>query len=110
MGQGSSGEWFAIDYLANVWQVGAIAWRTRFNNDAYYVRPSPAIVSRCEHDVTLAPGIRGSLKTLIGRISVQYASADRLNAFFQNPGLCKQPGPGVDRRNGTFSVGFVAGP
>lgn len=109
MGQGSSGEWIAMDYLKGWWQVGTFAARTRFNNDAYSLLPWLQNSGYCQHDVTISPGVRGGIPTPLGRFSMQYTSSERMNAFFQNLTACSGAGPRIGVRNGTLAITFTAG-
>jgi hypothetical protein len=109
MGQGSSGEWLALDYLRRGWQAGAFGARTRFNNDAYYLLPLTPGQGHCQHDLSLSPGFRAAVPTPLGRISLKYTSSERLNAYFQNLTACTGVGPKVDLRNHTLQLSFVAG-
>ena len=112
MGQGSSGEWFAADYLRNAWQVGVFGARTRFNNDAAYLLSGPPPQDFCPHDVTVSPGIRVAAPTPVGRLSARYTKSGRLNVFFQNRRPCYGVGfpyTSDDRWNSTLSIGLTIG-
>ena len=109
MGQGSSGEWVATDLLGNRFGIGAFVSRTRFNNDAYFLLPFPYGGGHCEHDVTLMPGVRGFARSSYGRIALQYGSAMRDNAYFQNLTRCELASPYIDVRNQTLSISFTLG-
>ncbi len=109
MGQGSSGDWLAIDALGAKFSVGAFVSRTRFNNDAYFRLPFAYNAGHCQHDVTVAPGIRAGASTRWARLSAQYTSAQRLNAFFQNQAACQFLEPKVDVRNHTLQIAATFG-
>jgi hypothetical protein len=109
IGQGSSGELFAVDYVAAHWELGVVGTRTRFNDDAYYLLPWPPGQGYCQHDVTIAPGIRGGVMTPLGRFSMQYATDYRMNAYFQNLTACSGAGPKLDIKNRTLRLVFTAG-
>jgi hypothetical protein len=59
--------------------------------------------------VTLKPGIRGFARTSFGKISAQYGSADRKNAYFQNLTRCEFLQPKIDVRNHTLAIAFTLG-
>ena len=109
MGQGSSGEWFAADYLKRAWQIGGFGAWTRFNNDAAYQLPGIPPQDFCPHDITLSPGLRLGAPTPLGKLSVKYARNFRFNAFFQDRRSCFGYGPSVDIWNSTLSFGITAG-
>ena len=109
MGQGSSGEWLATDLLGNRFGVGAFVSRTRFNNDAYFLLPFPYGGGHCEHDVTFGPGIRGFARTPFGKAALEYRSAMRDNAYFQNLTSCSLASPYIDVRNQILSISLTLG-
>ncbi|MEO5579928.1 MAG: hypothetical protein ABIR58_04665, partial [Gemmatimonadaceae bacterium] len=101
LGPGSSGQWLAGDYYRGSWQFGVNIGRTRFNNDAFF-RQSYA--SRCGHDVTVYPGLRGSYANSYFRLAADFASASRYNTFFQNKLSCEEGGEGSDRSNRYLAI------
>jgi hypothetical protein len=109
MGQGSSGEWIAVDLMNRSASVGAFVTRTRFNNDAYFLLPFPYSRGNCQHDVTAGPGIRGSAHFGFGAVSAQFSSVERMNAFFQNPTECQSFANVVDVRNKTLKIAVTLG-
>lgn len=104
MGQGSSGDWLAIDAIGARYSLGAVVARTRFNNDAYFRLPFPYNAGHCQHDVTMSPGIRGSANLRWANLSAAYSSAQRMNAFFQNQTGCQLANPKIDVRNHTLQL------
>ncbi len=109
MGQGSSGEWVAGDYIASRYSAGLFLTRTRFNNDAYFLLPFPFGRGNCQHDVSSGGGVRASLTTSYGRLTGQYTTVNRANAFFQNTSECQSYEGVVDVRNNTLSLTFSIG-
>ncbi len=101
IGPGSSGGFGAADYFHNSWQIGLTFGRTRFNNDAFFLRP---FATRCGHDVTVYPGVRGSYSSRYVRIGAEFTSASRYNTFFQNKTSCVSGGDGSDRHNNQLSL------
>jgi hypothetical protein len=105
IGPGSSSQWFAIDYYKRSWQAGITFGRTRFNNDAMFLLPFPlAYVEHCAHDVTMYPGFRGAYGNSYFRLRLDFAHANRNNAFFQNRVSCTTGGGGSDRVNNNLTV------
>jgi len=96
IGPGSSSQWAAVDFFKGLWQLGATVGRTRFNNDAFFLLP---YASRCGHDVTVYPGIRGAYANRYVRVRADYTAASRYNTFFQNKESCDPGGEGSDRSN-----------
>lgn len=109
MGQGSSGDWLAVDAISPRYSVGVFATRTRFNNDAYFTLPFAYNAGHCQHDVTIGPGARANAKFSWARISAQYSSTQRMNAFFQNATGCQLLQPKVDVRNHTLQLSAIFG-
>lgn len=107
MGQGSSGEWLATDWIAGSYSAGFFLTRTRFNNDAYFLLPFAYGTGNCQHDVTAGPGLRGSAKTRLGRVTARYSSLKRYNAFFQNASACQSFEKVVDVRNHSLEIGLA---
>ena len=108
IGPGSSHQWVAADFVAPSWSAGAFVGRWRFNVDAMFAAVDyPPGTGSCEYDVTLYPGIRGSVRTkLLGSIRAEAIFGNRLNAFHQNTSGCPAPESGhwVDIRNRTIRV------
>ncbi len=105
LGPGSSGAWAAGDFMRGGWQAGVTWSRVRFNNDAFFLQE---YASRCGHDVTVAPGIRGSFSSSRLRVGAALSFADRYNTFFQNKGSCDAGGSGSDRSNTSLSITVAA--
>lgn len=106
MGQGSSGEWLATDWIARNYSVGIFLTRTRFNNDAYFLLPFDYGRGNCQHDVTAGSGLRGAARTRFGRVTARYSGVKRYNAFFQNASACESFAKVIDVRNRSLEVGF----
>ncbi len=106
IGQGSSSQFVAADYLAPSWRVGIFAGRIRTNEDVHSNFGFPEYVAYCNHDVTLYPGIRGAWLGSFGTLAVDYALQNRLNVLFQNSGGCPNNGNRADIRNGSLSIRF----
>ena len=85
IGPGSSGQWLAFDWFFSGLQAGANFSRTRFNNDAFFLKSDP---SRCFHDVTVAPGIRAGWTNKLFRLRADYTKVTRYNAFWQRENGC----------------------
>lgn len=109
IGQGSSGEWIATDLVSKSRSLGIFGSRTRFNNDAFYLLPFPRFRGNCQHDVTLGQGIRGNIRTPVGRISASYSNALRESAFFQNTSECQSFLGVIDRWNQRVEVSISLG-
>ena len=86
VGPGSSGEWFAADYITDNIEIGANFGRTRPNTDAFFARFNP---NRCFHDVMVYPGLRAAAQTRFFRISADYSKLTRYKAFFQRNRGCQ---------------------
>lgn len=101
LGPGSSGGWFAADYLRSEWQLGVTWGRVRFDNDAFFLRP---YANRCGHDVTVFPGARAGFTNEYLHVFAQVSPGSRYNTFFQNKTSCEAGGDGSDRSNTSFSL------
>lgn len=86
LGPGSSGEWFAADYMRSNVEFGLNFGRTRVNNDAQF---QVLNASRCTFDVTLYPGARAMFTTSFLRVQANYSRVTRYNAFFQRVAGCE---------------------
>jgi hypothetical protein len=86
VGPGSSGEWFAADYMRNNFEFGLNFGRTRPNTDAFFARANP---NRCFHDVMVYPGARAAVSTKFFRVRADYSKLTRYNAFFQRVRGCE---------------------
>lgn len=86
VGPGSSGEWFAVDYIRNTFQAGANFGRTRPNTDAFFARANP---NRCFHDAIVYPGARAGFATRYFKLQADYSRITRYNAFFQRVRGCE---------------------
>ena len=108
IGPGSSHQWVAADFLAPTWSVGAFVGRWRFNVDAQFAAVDyPTGTGSCEYDVTLYPGVRGSVRApFVGAVRAETILGNRLNAFHQNASGCPAPDKGhwVDVRNRTVRL------
>ncbi len=85
VGPGSSGEWFAADYVAKNFEIGGNFGRTRPNTDAFFARANP---NRCFHDSMVYPGARAGVTTRFFRVEADYSRITRYNAFFQRVRGC----------------------
>jgi hypothetical protein len=108
IGPGSSHQWAAVDFVAPAWSAGLFVGRWRFNVDAMFAAVDyPPGTGSCEYDVTLYPGVRGSVRTRwLGAVRAEAIFGNRLNAFHQNTSGCPAPESGhwVDVRNRTLRV------
>lgn len=110
IGPGASSQWLALDYLARTWDVGLVGQRVRWNNDAMYfaVTFDPTIgAGWCQHDVTIAPGVRGGASTRLGRVQGELLLQNRLNVFFQNAGGCPNNEYRRDLRNVALTIRYA---
>jgi len=113
IGQGSSGQWMGLDYIAPKWLAGVFAGRIRWDDDALYTFPTPntAIAANkwCSHDVSLYAGATAGIQGAWGRLHVTVTRGERLNLFFHNLTTC-DPHPDqlsiLDARNTTLEVRF----
>ncbi|MGA2384166.1 MAG: hypothetical protein ABSG61_12110 [Gemmatimonadales bacterium] len=113
IGQGASGQWLGIDYIAPTWLVGVFAGRIRWDDDALYSFPTPITATDvnkwCSHDASLYGGATASVRSPLGRVSVTVTRGERLNLFFHNLTQC-DPNPNqnaiLDARNTTLEVRF----
>ncbi len=103
VGPGSSGEFFGADYFSQGGlQLGATFGRTRFNNDAFFLKSNP---HRCFHDVTVYPGMRAGLTTRFFRLRADYAKLTRYNTFWQRVRGCGTDETAIgDRSSNHFSI------
>ncbi len=102
IGPGSSGQWFAADYVGRSTLLGVTFGRTRFNNDAFFLKTNP---HRCFHDVTVYPGARAGLTTRFFRLRADYSRLTRYNAYFQRVRGCEDDDTAIgDRASHHFSV------
>ena len=104
IGPGASSQWLAGDVVFAGAQAGAYLGRIRWNEDVHSNFGFPTYVASCNHDVSIYPGLRGSVR----RGSV-FASADlmfqnRQNMYFQNGSGCPNGAPRRDVRNTTLTV------
>lgn len=86
LGPGSSAQWFAADYMRQLWQVGLNFGRQRFNNDAFFSQSNP---NRCFHDVSVYPGMRAQLNTRLLKVGFEASKVVRYNSFFQRIRGCE---------------------
>lgn len=106
LGPGSSGQWFAVDYFRPAFQIGANFGRTRFNNDAFFLKSNP---HRCFHDVTISPGLRGGFTTRFLRVRADYARITRYNTFWQRTRGCGADESAIgDRSSNHLTLTFSA--
>jgi hypothetical protein len=104
VGPGSSGQWLAMDYFTQGGgiQFGANFGRTRFNNDAFFLKSNP---HRCFHDVTVYPGLRAAWATRFFRLRADYSKLTRYNAFWQRVRGCEDDETAIgDRSSNHFTV------
>lgn len=85
IGPGASNQWVAGDFLASSWRLGLFAERIRWDNDAYYTKPSgPRYYYG--HDVSMIAGIRGGVTLPYARIQAELMRETRYNYHYQNWG------------------------
>ncbi len=102
IGPGSSGEWLAADWFLGRLQVGANYGRTRFNNDAFFLKSNP---HRCFHDVTVYPGMRAGWTNKFFRLRADYSKVVRYNTFWQRVRGCGSDDTAIgDRSSHNFTV------
>jgi len=107
IGPGSSSQNVGVGFVSELWDVEGVITRIRWQND---IQAEPISYQDgqgwCEHDVTLASGIRGNVRSPYGWLSVSYLGGKRYNPFFSP----RQPGcPGTnigDVPAHTFSISF----
>jgi hypothetical protein len=101
-GPGSSSEWLALDYLPSRFLLGANFGRTRYNNDAFFLKSNP---HRCFHDVAVYPGLRTGMKTRFMSLRAEYSRIKRYNSFWQRTRGCGTNESAIgDRSSHHFSV------
>ena len=106
VGPGSSGQWFAADYLRQQWGVGLNFGRQRFNNDAFFVQSNP---NRCFHDVMVYPGVRAQLNTRFLKVGFDAAKVVRYNTFFQRVRGCENGAQAIgDRTSDHMAITVTA--
>lgn len=106
IGPGSSGEWLAFDWFVGGLQAGANFSRTRFNNDAFFLKTNP---HRCFHDVTVAPGLRGGWTNRLFRLRADYSKVTRYNTFWQRVRGCGSDDTAIgDRSSHSFVLTLSA--
>jgi hypothetical protein len=104
IGPGSSGQFIAMDYFTTGggFQFGGTFGRTRFNNDAFFLKSNP---HRCFHDVTVYPGLRSAIATRYFRLRGDYSKVTRYNTFWQRVRGCGSDESAIgDRSSHHFSV------
>lgn len=104
IGPGASSQWLAADFLADRWQIGAFADRTRWDNDAFYRQATGG--SFLAHDVSLGGGLRGAWRSRWGDIALRVSRSKRYNYLFQNP-LTGFGDAGEDILNTTWEMSVV---
>ncbi len=110
VGPSGASQWLALDHVAPTWRIGATAQRIRWNNDvlySYFTLPDGG--GSCEHDVTLAPGVRGAWQGKLGqwfagKVSTELLLQNRLNYFFQNSSGCPNGDTRRDLRNSSLTI------
>jgi hypothetical protein len=111
IGPGSSGQWLALDLVADRWQTGITAGRVRWETDGLYHTRSPNrwLLQRSFHayDASLLGGLRGGYRFAQLEVGAEFTSALRYNFLFQNPDLGWGSEGAVDVRNHTLRL-FVA--
>jgi hypothetical protein len=103
IGPGSSGQFVGVDWFSRGgFQIGGTFARTRFNNDAFFLKSNP---HRCFHDVTVAPGLRSAIATRYFRLRGDWSRLTRYNAFWQRVRGCGSDETAIGDRSGHhFSV------
>lgn len=102
IGPGASTQWLAVDQLAPTWSAGLFAGRIRWENDAYYTRPTS--IAYFSHDVTTFIGLRGDVRTRGYAFGVELTHALRRNYLFQNIRDGFGADPTFDEGNTTIRV------
>lgn len=98
IGPGSSGQFVGVDWFSRGgFQLGGTFARTRFNNDAFFLKSNP---HRCFHDVTVAPGLRSSIATRYFRLRADWSRLTRYNAFWQRVRGCGSDDTAIGDRSG----------
>jgi hypothetical protein len=106
IGPGSSSEWFAADYMRQLWEFGLNFGRQRFNNDAFFAQTNP---NRCFHDVTVYPGMRAKLNTRYLKVGFEASKVVRYNAFFQRIRGCENGAEAIgDRTSQHMAITITA--
>ena len=106
IGPGSTSEWFAGDYMRQLWSFGLNFGRQRFNNDAFFVQANP---NRCFHDVTVYPGMRAQLNTRFLKVGFEASKVVRYNAFFQRIRGCENGAEAIgDRTSEHMAITITA--
>jgi hypothetical protein len=104
IGPGASSQFLGLDILTRQLSWGIFASRIRWDNDAFYTIAWPSYKGWCEHDVSLAPGLRGGYAGRWGTLSGELTLANRLNVFFDNQSECPKGNLIRDERNRTLRV------
>lgn len=82
IGPGASSQWVVADYVAAGWQLGIVAERIRWDDDAFYrLRPGANILS---HDVSWLRGVRGTFRLGGFDVAAEWITGTRFNYLFQN--------------------------
>lgn len=113
IGPGGSSQWLAADWVGRGWKAGVTAQRVRWENDAYFdfvPRITPPDNAWCQHDVTLAPGVRASVETSIGRLGATATAGKRYNMFFTHALYCPSTGVGREESAASLSVSYTIRP
>ena len=101
IGPGSSTQFLAADWLAQRWQFGAFAGRTRTENDAMYRQIGARATM---HDVTIFSGVRGSGRLSWADVSGELTVGRRYNYLFQNEFYLGSPIVATDVQNVTLAI------
>ncbi|MCU0633452.1 MAG: capsule assembly Wzi family protein [Gemmatimonadaceae bacterium] len=89
IGPGSVTQWGALDLATRRGSAGVFVQRIKWDDDSFYTIPRPLGNGLCKHDVTLAWGLRGVLRTLrFGEAEATVASQQRMNLYWQALGFC----------------------
>lgn len=105
-GPGSSSEWLSLDYMPNRFLFGGNFGRTRYNNDAFFLKSNP---HRCFHDVAVYPGLRTGMKTRFMSLRADYSRITRYNSFWQRTRGCGTNESAIgDRSSHHFSLTVTA--
>lgn len=97
IGPGASSQWLSADYLSGSGSIGAFATRVRWDQDAYYSRPTGD--RYFAHDVSVVVGLRASRSAGWFELGAEAAHEMRYNYLFQNPSYTWGGGLAEDVRN-----------
>jgi hypothetical protein len=107
IGPGSVTQRLNLDFAGPSHSLGLFAYRIKWDDDAFYTIPRPNGNGLCKHDVSLAVGARGALRTRAGWFETTVTSQNRLNLYWQALGFCFQNEElQIDQRNLSLEFRF----